>query len=296
MSAVDGQQERQVAVRQPAATAITRSGRARRDSARLGPRSVRAGANLDTVDLRALFSRWIQFEDEAARVALVMRFLPLARSVARRYRYSGVPLEDLEQVASLGLLKAIDRFEPARGLAFTTFAVPTILGELQHYFRDTGWAVHVPRGAQERARKVEAAVRLLASQTGHSPTAGEVAEHLGFSTEDVLDGLEIAQARAAIPLEAPCGGDDDSGSSYTDFLGGPDPRLALADTAATVSCAVERLPQRERRILHLRFVEDLTQAEIAAQIGVSQMHVCRLLRRSVQRLARALSEVGQPLD
>jgi RNA polymerase sigma-B factor len=229
-------------------------------------------------------------------VVLIKRFLPLARSLARRYSHSSVTLEDLEQVASLGLLKAIDRFEPARGLAFTTFAVPTILGELQHYFRDTSWAVHVPRSAQERARKVEAAVQALASQTGHSPTVSEVAQHLGFSTEHVLDGLEIAQARAAIPLDAPLGSDDDTGGSYEDVLGGPDPRLARADTAATVSCAVERLPQRERRILHLRFTDDLTQAEIAARIGVSQMHVCRLLRQSVKRLALALADVGQPLD
>lgn len=229
-------------------------------------------------------------------MALVERFLPLARSVARRYMPSGVPLDDLEQVASLGLLKAIDRFEPARGLAFTTFAIPTILGELNHYVRDAGWAVHVPRSAQERARKVEVAVRVLTSQTGHSPTVSEVAGHLGFSTENVLDGLEIAQARAAIPLDAPRRSDDNGAGSSTDFLGGPDPRLALADNTATVSRAVERLPQRERRILHFRFVEDLTQAEIAVRIGISQMHVSRLLRRSVQQLAPALAEVVQPLD
>jgi RNA polymerase sigma-B factor len=275
---------------------MARSPSARRTSARPGPRSLTAGAKLDTADLRALFSRWTQFADETARVALVERFLPLARSVARRYMPSGVPLDDLEQVASLGLLKAIDRFEPARGLAFTTFAIPTILGELNHYVRDAGWAVHVPRSAQERARKVEVAVRVLTSQTGHSPTVSEVAGHLGFSTENVLDGLEIAQARAAIPLDAPRRSDDNGAGSSTDFLGGPDPRLALADNTATVSRAVERLPQRERRILHFRFVEDLTQAEIAVRIGISQMHVSRLLRRSVQQLAPALAEVVQPLD
>lgn len=248
-----------------------------------------AGAELSTVDERVLFSRWTELHEEAVRTALVRRFLPLARSVARRYAHSSVPLDDLEQVASLGLLKAIDRFDPARGLAFSTFAVPTILGELKHYLRDSTWAVHVPRGAQERARKVETGVRLLSSRTGQSPTVGELAQHLSFSNEHVLDGLEIARARAAIPLDAPHSSDDGTAGSLTDLLGTADPRLALADTAATVSRAVERLTERERRILHLRFSEDLTQAEIAARLGISQMHVCRLLRGSVQRLEAELA-------
>jgi RNA polymerase sigma-B factor len=253
-------------------------------------------ARLDTSDPSVLCSRWTEFHDEGARLTLVKRFLPLARQLARRYERPAVPIEDLEQVASIGLLKAIDRFEPARGLAFTTFAVPTILGELRHYLRDTGWAVHVPRSAQDRARKVNAAVQQLSSQTGRSPTVSEVAEHLGFSSEDVLDGLEIAQAHAAVPLDASRPDDTGARGTVMDLLGETDPRLALADATATVSRAVERLPQRERRILHLRFAEDLTQAEIASRVGVSQMHVCRLLRGSVQHLGRELAEHGQPID
>jgi len=260
------------------------------------PRSATTGAGLDAVDPGVLCARWTQFRDEAARVALVKRFLPLTRSLARRYASPTAPLEDLEQVASIGLLKAIDRFEPARGLAFTTFAVPTILGELKHYRRATGWAVHVPRGAQERSRMVEAGVRLLSKTNGHAPTVSELAQHLGCSSEHVLDGLEIAQARASVPLDAPRASNDGFGGSYMDLLGQADPGLALADTAATVSSAVDRLPKRERRILHLRFVEDLTQAEIGVRIGISQMHVCRLLRAAVRRLGNDLAEHGQALD
>jgi RNA polymerase sigma-B factor len=253
------------------------------------PRSVTAGARLDTVDPCVLCLRWTQDHDEAARTALVKRFLPLARSLARRYARPSVAIEDLEQVACIGLLKSIDRFEPSRGLAFTTFAVPTILGELKHYSRATAWAVHVPRGAQERAGKVEAGVRLLSSATGRAPTVGELAQHLGFSSEQVLDGLEIAQAHAALPIDAPRASDGYSGGSYMDLLGNSDPRLAQAETV-TLTSAVERLPERERRILHLRFTEDLTQAEIATRVGISQMHVSRLLRTSVQRLSQELAE------
>jgi RNA polymerase sigma-B factor len=249
-----------------------------------------ADARLDAADPGVLWSRWTQLRDEPARVALVKRFLPLARSLARRYVRSTVPLDDLEQVASIGLLKAIDRFEPDRELAFSTYAVPTILGELRRYLRDTGWAVHVPRSAQERASKVEAGVTALSAKTGRSPTVSELARHLGFSDEHVLDGLEVARAHATVPLDPSPVNDDDTRGSYMEQLGSADPALARADMAASVSRAIDRLPERERRILHLRFVEDLTQAEIAAQIGVSQMHVCRLLRRSVQRLATELDE------
>jgi RNA polymerase sigma-B factor len=231
-----------------------------------------------------LFWRWRQCHDERARGALVERFLPLARSLARRYARSTAPLEDLVQVASFGLVKAIDRFDPARGRAFSSFAVPTILGELRRHFRDSGWAVHVPRGAQERARKVEVAEQLLADQTGRSPTVGELARYLGVSEEEVLDGLETAQAYAAVSLDAPRATVDEAQWSYLDIVGADDHDLALVDASLTLGTAIEQLPKRERRILHLRFVEDLTQTEIAERIGSSQMQVCRLLRRSLQRL------------
>jgi RNA polymerase sigma-B factor len=231
-----------------------------------------------------LFLRWTQFHDERAREALVKRFLPLARSLARRYARSSEPLEDLVQVASLGLLKAIDRFDPALGLAFSSYAVPTILGELKRYFRDTSWAVHVPRSAQERARKVEAAGHLLAGQTGRSPAVGELARYLGVSDEEVLDGLETSQAHAAVSLDAPGATDDGVGKSYADTIAEQDHGLGIVDAAVPISTAIAQLPKREQWILHLRFIEDLTQAEIAGRIGVSQMQVSRLLRRSLQRM------------
>jgi RNA polymerase sigma-B factor len=235
-------------------------------------------------DLALLFERWQSARDERAREALVHRFLPLARSLARRYRRSSEPFEDLVQVASLGLVKAIDRFDYSRGNAFSSFAVPTILGELKRYFRDSGWAVHVPRGAQERARKVEEAEQVLTGRTGRSPTVHQLAQYLELSYEEVLDGLETAQAYATVSLDAPRPTEDDRGGTYADAIGGDDDRLQLIDDSVTVAEAAKQLPSRERRVLQLRFDEDLTQTEIAERIGVSQMQVSRLLRKSLHTL------------
>jgi RNA polymerase sigma-B factor len=222
--------------------------------------------------------------DRHARDALIERFLPLARSLARRYRRSSEPFEDLVQVANLGLVKAIDRFDAGRGNAFTSFAVPTILGELKRYFRDSGWAVHVPRGAQERARKVEEAEQLITGKTGRSPTVNQLAQYLELSYEEVLDGLETAQAYATVSLDAPRPTEDDQSGNFGDSIGEDDGKLALVDDSVTVSAAIKHLPIRERQVLHLRFAEDLPQTEIAERIGVSQMQVSRLLRRSLQSL------------
>jgi RNA polymerase sigma-B factor len=242
------------------------------------------GFDLETADPEVLFLRWRQWRDERARGALVERFLPLARSLARRYARSSVPLEDLVQVASFGLVKAIDRFDPARGLAFSSFAVPTIRGELKRYFRDSGWAVHVPRGARERAHQVEVAEQVLTGQTGRVPTVGELAQYLAIPAEQVLDGLETAQAYAAVSIDAPRATRGEGPRSFLDLIGTEDHDLALVDASVTVCAAIERLPVRERAVLRLRFVEDLTQTEIAERIGVSQMQVSLLLRRSLHRL------------
>lgn len=250
------------------------------------PRLSSVGTEVDVgpTDSMVLFERWTQLGDARAREVLVERFLPLAYSLARRYARSSVPLEDLTQVASVGLVKAMDRFDPVRGLAFSTFAVPTIVGELKRYFRDSGWAVHVARGAQELSLKVEKAGALLADQTGRPPTVSELARYIGISGEEVVEGQQAAQAHAALSLDAPYRTDDGLGQSYIDTLGEEDRTLALSDTAVTVRFAIEQLPRREQRILQLRFTEDLTQSEIAEQIGVSQMQVSRLLRASLQRL------------
>jgi len=245
------------------------------------------------VDLDQLFTRWQEDRDPAAREALVARFLPLARSLARRYDRSSEPFEDLVQVASLGLLKALDRFDASRGHAFASFAVPTILGELKRYFRDSGWAVHVPRGPQERALKVEQArQQLTTDRGGRPPTVYELAEYLELSSEDVLAALAAGQAYDSLSLDAPRPSQDGGdGASYGEHFGAEEEGYALAEANVLLDGAVKHLPERERIVLHLRFAEDLTQTEIAERIGVSQMQVSRLLRRSLEQL-RILTRAG----
>src|ERR1700759_206221 len=243
----------------------------------------RTGA-LRAVGNEILFVRWQQHGDRQARDELVQRFLPLARKLARRYSGAREPFDDLLQVASLGLVKAIDRFDLSRGTAFSSFAVPTILGELKRYFRDLGWAVHVPRGAQERAVKVEEAQQMLASRLNRAPTVPELAQYLEFDIEDVLDALETSRAHHASSLDAPY--DDGEGESGTmvESFGDLDPSLQSADDRVTITAAARQLPQRERDVLTLRFVHDLTQTQIADHIGVSQMQVSRILRRAIAHL------------
>jgi RNA polymerase sigma-B factor len=234
-----------------------------------------------------LFARHKQ-GDLAAREALVERFLPLARSLARRYDRSSEPFEDLLQVASLGLLKALDRFDPAMGHPFASFAVPTILGEMRRHFRDAGWSVHVPRGSQERALKVRDAQEHLANSQGRAPTVSELAQYLELGTGEVIDALQAIQAYESLSLDAPRPGATDEATSYGDAMGEEDARYELVELDVTVSAVMGRVPERERQILHMRFIEDLTQTEIAARIGISQMQVSRLLRRSLDQL-RALT-------
>jgi len=232
-----------------------------------------------------LFRRWNRHGDKRAREELITRFLPLARKLARRYTPSSEPYDDLVQVASLGLVKAVERFDPDKGFAFTSFAVPTIVGELKRYFRDSGWALHVDRGAQERARRITEAQQLLSARTGCSPTINELAQYLELCEEEVLDGLQTAEAYDAVSLDAPAQGDEDgTTTSRLDALGDHDGRLVMVDDQATIFAAAKHLPHREREILFLRFGEDLTQTEIAERVGISQMQVSRLLRKSLQRL------------
>lgn len=231
-----------------------------------------------------LFERWQRYGDRRARDELIERFLPLARKLARRYAASSEPYDDLVQVASLGLVKAVERFDPGRGFAFTSFAVPTIVGELKRYFRDSAWALHVDRSAQERARKIGEAQRQLTAGTGRPPRIDELALYLELSQEEVLDGLQVADAYDAVSLDAPIAGEDDDLASRLDLLGADDDELDRVDQQATLFAAARHLPKREREILFLRFSEDLTQSDIAIRLGVSQMQVSRLLRRSLERL------------
>jgi RNA polymerase sigma-B factor len=247
-------------------------------------------------DQQRLFERWQQDGDRLAREALVRRFMPLTRSLARRYGRSSEPFEDLLQVASLGLLKALDRFDPSRGHSFQSFAVPTILGEMRRYFRDSGWSVHVPRAAQERALMVRSAQERLTGERGRAPTVNQLAQYLELDIEEVIDGLQATEAYETLSLDAPRRGVEEDTTTYWDTLGEEDERYELVELDATLAGALRHLPQRERLILHLRFVEELTQAQIAARIGISQMQVSRLLRRSIERLRMLARANGQPRD
>ncbi len=221
--------------------------------------------------------------DAAAREQLVQRFLPLARQLARRYQRGGEPLDDLIQVASLGLLKSIDRFDPSRETAFSSFAVPTILGELKRHFRDKGWSVRVPRDLQELAVKMEPLSEELARELGRAATPAEIAKRAGVTLEQVLEAREAAGAYRAISLDRPREEDEDGEGAGVAY-GIEDPGFGVAEDSATVQRLMRVLSDREREVLRLRFEEDLTQAEIGDRIGVSQMHVSRIIRGAITRL------------
>src|ERR671932_28435 len=233
---------------------------------------------------RRLLRRYHPHGDVAARDELVARFLPLPRQLARRYQRGNEPLDDLIQVASIGLVKAVDRYDPERGTAFSSYAVPTILGELKRYFRDAGWAVHVPRGMQERVMTVNQAISKLSRELGRSPTASEIAGEVGEEVELVLEALEAAIAYDAVSLDTPRTSDEEEGDTYADTVGVIDERFELVEYKSAIGPTMRALPARDRLVLKLRFEEDLTQLEIAQRIGVSQMHVSRLIRRALKRL------------
>jgi RNA polymerase sigma-B factor len=237
-----------------------------------------------TADDRALFDRWWERHDPRAREELIERFMPLARKLARRYRSAGQPFDDLLQVASVGLINAVDRFDPDHGTAFTTFAVPTILGELKRYLRDTGWSVRVPRGTHDLALKVKQAERKLSAQAGRSPTVPQLAQYLEVSVEQVIEALQAAAAHRATSLEAPVNDGDHHRVTLTETLAAHDTRLELIVDSMAISAAWTHLSTLDRQVLALRFSEDLTQTQIAARIGVSQMQVSRILRRALTRM------------
>ena len=259
------------------------------------PSSVSPGARSPGTQL--LFRRLRGSGDERARDALVKQFMPLARKLARRYYSGGEPFDDLVQVASLALVKAVDRFDENRGVSFSSYAVPTITGELRRYFRDCVWPLHVPRGMQERAVAVNRARRDIADQTGRNPSPAQIAEKLGLEQGDVLEGLKAYEAFDTISLDTPLSGQDDSEPrSRADSIGSDDPGFALTEERLTVNSAVERLPLKERRVLHMRFVEGRTQSEIATRIGVSQMQVSRILSRTLDRLRRSVELSAARVD
>ena len=236
---------------------------------------------------RQLLLRYHRGGDLEAREELVERFLPLARDLALRYTYTDEHFDDLLQVASLGLIKAIDRFDPDRGAKFTSYAAPTILGELKRHFRDKSWAVHLPRALQERTLAVSRETEALSKQLGRSPKPREVAQALGCRVEEVLEAQEAAVSYEAASLDAPAARDDDEATPLVDMIGTDDPAYELVEDRDAIAGTWQALPEGERKVLAMRFMSDLTQREIGDRIGYSQMHVSRLLRRALDRLEDA---------
>jgi RNA polymerase sigma-B factor len=239
---------------------------------------------------RALFERYRATSDPAAREELVRRFLPFARSLALRYRGGSESHDDLIQVASLGLVNAIDRFEPERGIPFLAFAAPTILGELRRHFRDRVWTVRVPRGLQERISLVEEAISKLTGELQHSPSVREIAERLDMEEQDVLEAFEANDARRTVSFDQPTAGGEADDTTIADRVGQDDPGFDTVEHRTTIQEGLPVLSERELLVLRLRFVEDMTQSQIAERIGHSQMHVSRILRRALQRLREAVDE------
>ncbi|HEV7808806.1 MAG TPA: SigB/SigF/SigG family RNA polymerase sigma factor [Solirubrobacteraceae bacterium] len=235
---------------------------------------------------RSLFARLAADGDPYAREALVERYLPLARSLALRYQRSSEPLDDLMQVASLGLVKAIDGFDPDRPVAFSSYAVPTILGEIKRHFRDRTWAVRVPRGLQEMSARVERAVSQLSENMHRQPSVAEIALHLGAEEEEVLEALQAGNAYRSISFETPRGVDDDV-ATLADAVGVDEPGFERAEHRATLATLLAAIGPREQEVLRLRFEQDMTQAEIGARVGVSQMQVSRIIRQAITRLRAA---------
>jgi RNA polymerase sigma-B factor len=252
----------------------------------------RSRTAIDESSDTALQKRFAAERRPEDRDRLVERYLPLARHVAARYRGGSEPFEDLEQVAALGLVKAVDRFDPSRGINFSSYAVPTIAGELRRYFRDHTWTLRVPRDVQELAVKMGKVETALQLDLGRAPTAAELADRLDCSVEQLLEARDAAGANRMSSLDAPVSSEDEEGASLADLLGEADEGLAHVERALTVNAALECLDERERTILRLRFEEELTQAAIGERIGLSQMHVSRLIRQALT----TLRDAAQPGD
>jgi RNA polymerase sigma-B factor len=239
---------------------------------------------------RELLRRYHHHGDVEARQRLIEQYLPLVRSLARRYSYRGEQLEDLVQVGSIGLIKAIDRFDVDRGVELTTYATPNIIGEIKRHFRDKGWAVRVPRGLQELNVRLSRLMEELTIQLERSPTIAELAKAADVEEEEVLEALETGQAYATLSLSAPSGGGDDGDDlDPLESLGEIEKEYEVSEDRAVLAPGWKVLDDRERRILELRFFEGLTQSQIAQQVGISQMHVSRLIRRSLEKIRQEIA-------
>jgi RNA polymerase sigma-B factor len=239
---------------------------------------------------KGLLEEYARERDPRLKQELARRFLPLARTLARRYAQTSEPFDDLLQVASVGLLAALDRYDPERGRSFKSFAVPTILGELRRHFRDSGWSVHVPRVLQERSRAVEEAERRLARELGRSPTTAQLAEAMGLSKEDTIEAIDARLSYRARSLDASAGEDGDE--TLVQHIGAAEGDYERADDRLATGHALDCLSGRDRLVVRLRFEEDMSQSEIGNLLGISQMHVSRLLRRALERMEIVIGQAS----
>ena len=238
-----------------------------------------------------LFRRYKQQGDEAARDELIMSHLNLVRFLASKFKNRGEPLDDLVQVGTIGLIKAIDRFDPDRGLEFTTYATPTVMGEIKRHFRDKGWSVRVPRRLQELSAKVNQATDELTKQLQRSPSTEEVAKRLGVSVDEVLEAMESSGAYSSVPLEGG-GSDDDDSPSVIDHYATVDQDLAASDDRMVIEDTIAGFSPREQEVIRMRFRDGLTQVEIAKRLGISQVQVSRLLRRTLKKVQEKIDPEG----
>ena len=273
---------------------MTPDGDTRGDSEK--PSQVALGTRrLESVSEHELLKRLRLADDASAREELITRYLPLVRSLARRFMSRGQPLEDLVQVGSIGLIKAIDRFDIERGVELSTYATPTILGEIKRYFRDKGWAVKVPRALQDLNVRLNRVIEHMTVELQRSPTIAELAVSTQVSEEEVVEALESGRAYSSISIFAGGGGEDEESLELLDCLGQDEQAYDLVEQRRMLAPAMERLDPRERLILHLRFFEGMTQTQVAARIGISQMHVSRLIRKSIDSLREMMTE-GQSMS
>lgn len=269
----------------------TNDAKASRVASRRLARTPRGKLAWDKDRTRELFKRYKEDGDEQAREQLIVSHLNLVRFLASKFKNRGESLDDLIQVGTIGLIKAIDRFEPQRGLEFTTFATPTIMGEIKRHFRDKGWSVRVPRRLQELSAKVNTTTEELTKKLQRSPTVEEIAQELGTSAEEVLEAMESSSAYSSVSLEATNPGDDES-SSVLDHYATEDENLAASDDRIVLEETIKDFSPREKEIVRLRFVDGLTQVEIANKLGISQVQVSRLLRRTLKKVQEKIDPDG----
>jgi RNA polymerase sigma-B factor len=244
------------------------------------------------VDDRALLRGYHEDGDLAARDQLIERYMSLVRSLARRYAYRGEQLDDLVQIGAIGLIKAIDRFDVDRDVQLTTYATPNIIGEIKRHFRDKGWSVRVPRGLQELNVKLSKLIEEQTVELGRSPTIPELAKAAGAEEELVVEALESGRAYSAVSLSTGGGQDEEGELDPLDSLGAEEPEYEVSEDRAMLAPGFQALDERERLIIHLRFFKGLTQSQIAQQVGISQMHVSRLIRRALERIREEIGDVG----